>query len=153
MGIGYKDAVVLYNRHYNDTLETEYYFGTLFENVRIELTQAENISKSGMKDADSFLVKIPNDGTLNYVNPPDWENMSEEEKLKHFTLRSNDFDFVVIAKKDELLIDRELPVGLINSDDYPGKFFQYMVNEKGNCYKVNTISVYSLIPRFEIGGK
>lgn len=25
MGIGYKDAVVLYNRHYNDTLETEYY--------------------------------------------------------------------------------------------------------------------------------
>lgn len=153
MGIGYKDAVVLYNRHYNDTLETEYYFGTLFENVRIELTQAENISKSGMKDADSFLVKIPNDGTLNYVNPPDFENMSEEEKLKHFTLRSNDFDFVVIAKKDELLIDRELPVGLINSDDYPGKFFQYMVNEKGNCYKVNTISVYSLIPRFEIGGK
>nr|DAM77031.1 MAG TPA: hypothetical protein [Caudoviricetes sp.] len=153
MGIGYKDAVVLYNRHYNDTLETEYYFGTLFENVRIELTQAENISKSGMKDADSFLVKIPNDGTLNYVNPPDWENMSEEEKLKHFTLRSNDFDFVVIAKKDELLIDRELPVGLINSDDYPGKFFQYMVNEKGNCYKVNTIDVYSLIPRFEIGGK
>jgi hypothetical protein len=153
MGIGYKDAVVLYNRHYNDTLETEYYFGTLFENVRIELTQAENISKSGMKDADSFLVKIPNDGTLNYVNPPDWENMSEEEKLKHFTLRSNDFDFVVIAKKDEFLIDRELPVGLINSDDYPGKFFQYMLNEKGNCYKVNTISVYSLIPRFEIGGK
>lgn len=153
MGIGYKDAVVLYNRHYNDTLEAEYYFGTLFENVRIELTQAENISKSGMKDADSFLVKIPNDGTLNYVNPPDWENMSEEEKLKHFTLRSNDFDFVVIAKKNELLIDRELPVGLINSDDYPGKFFQYMVNEKGNCYKVNTICVYSLIPRFEIGGK
>ena len=153
MGIGYKDAVVLYNRHYNDTLETEYYFGTLFENVRIELTQAENISKSGMKDADSFLVKISNNGTLNYANPPDWENMSEEEKLKHFTLRSNDFDFVVIAKKDELLIDRELPVGLINSDDYPGKFFQYMVNEKGNCYKVNTISVYSLIPRFEIGGK
>ena len=39
MGIGYKDAVVLYNRHYNDTLETEYYFGTLFENVRIELRQ------------------------------------------------------------------------------------------------------------------
>ena len=153
MGIGYKDAVVLYNRHYNDTLETEYYFGTLFENVRIELTQAENISKSGMKDADSFLVKIPNDGTLNYVNPPDWENMSEEEKLKHFTLRSNDFDFVVIAKKDELLIDKELPVGLINSDDYPGKFFQYMVNEKGNCYKVNTIGVYNLIPMFEIGGK
>lgn len=153
MGIGYKDAVVLYNRHYNDTLETEYYFGTLFENVRIELTQAENISKSGMKDADSFLVKIPNDGTLNYVNPPDWENMSEEEKLKYFTLRSNDFDFVVIVKKDELLIDRELPVGLINSDDYPGKFFQYMITEKGNCYKVNTISAYSLIPRFEIGGK
>lgn len=153
MGIGYKDAVVLYNRHYNDTLETEYYFGTLFENVRIELTQAENISKSGIKDADSFLVKIPNDGTLNYVNPPDWENMSEEEKLKHFTLRSNDFDFVVIVKKDELLIDRELPVGLINSDDYPGKFFQYMITEKGNCYKVNTISAYSLIPRFEIGGK
>ena len=153
MGIGYKDAVVLYNRHYNDTLETEYYFGTLFENVRIELTQAENINKSGMKDADSFLVKIPNDGTLNYANPPDWENMSEEEKLKHFNLRSNDFDFVVIVKKDELLIDRELPVGLINSDDYPGKFFQYMVNEKGNCYKVNTIGVYSLIPRFEIGGK
>lgn len=172
MGIGYEDAVVLYNRHYNDTLETEYYFGTLIENVRVELTQAENISKTGMKDADVFTVKIPimesfypggnmypgngvfpvKEGKIQYVNPTEWENMSVEEKLNYFTFRKNDFDFIAIAKKKELFIDRELPIGLINSDDYPGKFFQYMITEKGNCYKVNTISAYSLIPRFEIGG-
>ena len=39
MGIGYVDSVVVYNRYINGLMETETYFGTRFDNVRIEFTQ------------------------------------------------------------------------------------------------------------------
>lgn len=153
MGIGYNDTVIVYNRHFDDTLETEYYFGTRLKNVRIELTQGENVNKSGMKDADTFLVKIPNNGVLPYIPPAEWQEMSEQDKSNHVTFQQNDYDFVAIEKKAGLRIDRKLPEGVISSDEYPGGFFQYMASEKGNVYKVTTVSEYSLIPRFEIGGR
>ena len=39
MGIGYVDSVVVYNRYINGLMEAETYFGTRFDNVRVELTQ------------------------------------------------------------------------------------------------------------------
>ncbi len=41
MGIGYVDSVVVYNRYINGLMETETYFGTRFDNVRVELTQEQ----------------------------------------------------------------------------------------------------------------
>ena len=42
MGIGYVDSVIVYNRYVNGLMETEQYFGTRFDNVRVELTQGAN---------------------------------------------------------------------------------------------------------------
>ena len=42
MGIGYVDSVVAYNRYINGLYETEQYFGTWCDNVRIELTHGSN---------------------------------------------------------------------------------------------------------------
>ena len=42
MGINYSESVVVYNRYINVLMETETYFGTRFDNVRVELTQGAN---------------------------------------------------------------------------------------------------------------
>ena len=58
MGIGYVDSIVLYNRYVDPDSEKEYYFGTQFEGVRVEMTQGANIQKSGIDSADSCKAKI-----------------------------------------------------------------------------------------------
>lgn len=153
MGIGYVDSVVLYNRYVDPDSEKEYYYGTRFDDVRIELTQGANIQKSGVDSADTCKVKIPNDGSLPkpYMAPEIWQ--SEGEKSSFFTINIAGTDFLVITKKTELGIDIEVPDGLVDSDTYEGGFFQYIKETYGHAYKVTTSNVYNVIPRFEVGGK
>ena len=155
MGIGYEDSIVLYNRYVNGVLETEYYVGTRFDNVRIELTQGANIKASGIENADACVVKIPNDNTLikPYMPPEVWNDQTTEIMEQNFTIDTASHNFFVIVKKQELGIELDLPVGLIESDKYRGGFFQYIKEKYGHAYVVDTLNVYTLIPRFEIGGK
>ena len=59
----------------------------------------------------------------------------------------------MIVHKADLEIDVDLPEGMIDSDTYSGGFFEYVKNKYGYAYSVDTVDVYTLIPRFEIGGK
>ena len=139
MGIGYVDSVVVYNRYINGLMETETYFGTRFDNVRVELTQGANQKASGMENASVCVVKIPN----------------VKDMLESFTLDTEGKNFFVIVKKSELGIDIDVPVGLIDQDEtkYPGGFFEYIKTKFGYAFSVDTVDVYTLIPRFEIGGR
>ena len=155
MGIGYVDSVVVYNRYTDGLLETECYYGTRFDNVRVELTRGANIRESGLENADSCLVKISNNGNLQkyYKAPQEWIALPDEEKLKHFTLNPDNGDFFAIARKNELGINiDDLPIGFISSEDYKGGFYQYVHNKYGYAYTVKTADVYNLIPRFEVSG-
>lgn len=155
MGIGYVDSVVVYNRYLSTLLQIEYFIGTRFDNVRVELTQGANIRESGMENADSCLVKIPNDGLppKPYKAPEVWKNLTTEEMQKYFTLDKDGGNFFSIAKKKELGIDIELPVGLIQSDTYHGGLYQYLRGKYGYTYTIKTVDVYNLIPRFEVSGQ
>lgn len=155
MGIGFTDSIVLYNRYVSGTMETEYYYGTRFDNVRIELTQGANILQSGVENADACLVKIPNDASLPkpYVAPEVWNDQTADEMAESFTIDLANHNFFVIAKKDDLGIDLDLPTGTIESDKYKGGFFEYVKGKYGHTYITDTLNVYQLIPRFEIGGK
>ncbi|MBO5283658.1 MAG: hypothetical protein J6B43_11150 [Lachnospiraceae bacterium] len=148
------DSVVVYNRYANGLMETEYYVGTRFDNVRVELTKGANIRESGMENADSCLVKIPNNGTLPrpYKAPQEWIALTDEEKLEYFTLDPESSNFFVIVKKGELGINIDLPAGLVNSADYKGGFYQFIRNKYGYTYTLKTADVYNLIPRFEVSG-
>lgn len=154
MGIGYVDSVVVYNRYIDGLMETEYYVGTLFENVRVELTKGANIRESGMENADSCLVKIPNNVALPkpYKAPMEWKALPNEEKLDYFTFDPDNGTFFSIAKKKELGIDVELPVGLVKSKDYKNGFYQHARGKYDYTYTLNTADVYNLIPRFEVSG-
>lgn len=152
MGIGYKDSVVVYNRYAKGP---EQYFGTRFDNVRVELTQGADQKVSGMEDVSACVVKIPNtDLPKPYIAPRIWKKLTEEEKAENFTLDTESQNFFVIVKKDELGIDIDMPTGLVESgDSYPDGFFEYVKEQYGHAFSIDTVDVYNLIPRFEIGGK
>lgn len=154
MGIGYKDSVVVYNRHTTGLKQTEQYFGTRFDNVRVELTQGANQIASGMESASVCVVKIPNTNLPKpYMVPKVWKSLEAEEKAENFTLDTESRNFFVIVKKDELGIDIEVPTGLVESGSYSGGFFEYIKEQYGYAFSIDTVDVYNLIPRFEIGGK
>lgn len=156
MGIGYVDSVVVYNRYINGLMETETYFGTRFDNVRVELTQGANITKSGLENANACIIKV-NTASIkksgkSYKAPKVWEKLTTEEMVENFTLNKGK-DFFVIVNKADMGIDVDLPEGMVDSDTYAGGFFEYVKNKYGYAYSVDTVDVYTLIPRFEIGGK
>lgn len=154
MGIGYVDSIVVYNRYVSELMEAEYYIGTRFDNVRVELTKGANIRESGLENADSCIVKIPNNGTLPkpYKAPQEWLTLTDEEKLEYFTLDPDSSNFFIIVKKEELGINIDQPSGLVNSADYKGGFYQFVRNKHGYTYTLKTADVYNLIPRFEVSG-
>lgn len=148
------DSIVVYNEYQSRTPRKQYYFGTRFDNVRIELTQGANITKSGMENASACVVKIPN-GNLPkpFLSPEVWKKLTTEEMLENFTLNKGK-DFFVIVKKEELGIDIDVPVGMVDSGEYGDSgYFDFMKNKYGYAFTVDTVDVYNVIPRFEIGGK
>lgn len=150
MGIKYNDSVIVYNRYTVGTLETEYYIGRRYDNVRVELTQGMNIASSGLESANSVTVKIPRDEVANYMPPAKWMDIEDKTDIDTFMTDS----LVIIAKKEELGIDYniELPTGLVRSDDYDRGFMDYLKRTYGYTYNVKTIDIYQMIPRYELGG-
>lgn len=154
MGISYVDSIVVYNRYVTTLMEKEQYFGTRFDNVRIELTQGANQKASGMENASVCVAKIPKaDLPKPYKAPEVWKKLTTVEMLESFTLDKDNSNFFVIVKKEGLGIDIDVPVGLVNGDDYSGGFFGYIKGKYGYTFAISTVDVYDLIPRFEIGGK
>ncbi|MDE7323134.1 MAG: hypothetical protein K2N73_10510 [Lachnospiraceae bacterium] len=158
MGIGYVDSVVVYNRYVNGLMETEQYFGTRFDNVRIELTQGANQKASGMENASACKVCIPNDKNLPkpYKAPKKWEKLTTAEMLNYFTLDEKE-DFFVIVKKEELGIDENIPVGLVESSEYEGGYFEFCKGEYGYTFSVDEVDSYKNVAgygaRWEINGR
>ncbi len=152
MGIGYEDAVVVYNRYIVD--EDEFFVGKRFDGVRVELTHGANQMKSGMESANKCVVKIPHsDDTKAYASPNQWKEMDENEKVEHFTFDPESDNFFVIVKKKDLGIDIVLPVGMIKSSDYEVGFFNFVKGKFDYAFSMSNVDTYSLVPRFEIGGK
>ena len=157
MGIGYVDSVVVYNRYINGLMETETYFGTRFDNVRIELTQGANQKASGMENASVCVVKIPNANLPKpYKAPEVWNDLTTDEMLESFTLDTTSKSFFIIVKKSDIAVDIDVQLGVIEQDyeKYGDDgWFGYIKGKYGYVFGIDTVDVYTLIPRFEIGGR
>ena len=152
MGIVYIDSIVIYNRFIDGLMETETYYGTRLDGVRVELTQGNQIATTGNQNADACVVKIPAAVTGGkYLPPKQWEEA--QDKTKNFSLNNENKDFFVIVRKPLLGINIDLPVGMEDSEAYQGGFFQEVCRQYGYAYQITTVDIYELIPRFEIGGK
>lgn len=153
-GLKFIDSVIVYNGYEDGLMETVYFVGTRFDNVRVELTQASNIKESGNENSDSCLIKILNNENLSkpYLPAQLWKKLPNEEKLNYFTLDEKGKDFFVIVKKKNINIDYELPVGLVENDDYKGGFYQYVRDNFGFAYAIHSLNIPDMIPRFEVSG-
>lgn len=152
MGLNFVDSIIIYNEYQSRT-QGQLYFGTRFDNVRIELTQAANQKASGLENASVCVVKIPTPTPKPYETFEVWRKLATEDMLQKFTLNKGK-DFFVVVKKADLNIDiKDLPVGMIESDTYAEGWFDYVKNKYGYAFVVDTVDVYTLIPRFEIGGR
>lgn len=151
--IYFTDSVVVYNMYVNGLHEETQYFGTRFDNVRIEFTQEENQNKAGKEDASVCLLKIMNDNTLPkpFKEPREWEHLTTDEMLQYFTL-DIDGDFFVIVKCKELNLDRQAPIGVCDSNAYDGNFFEYMKQNYGYVYSMNSFARTIGIKYFQVGG-
>lgn len=151
--IYFTDSVVVYNMYVNGLREETQYFGTRFDNVRIEFTQEENQNKAGKEDASVCILKIKNDDSLPkpFLDPRSWEKLTTDEMLQYFTL-DVDGDFFVIAKRKGLNLDVEAPVGVCDSNAYDGNFFEYMKQNYGYVYSMNSFEQFEGIPYFQVGG-
>ena len=151
--IYFTDSVVVYNMYVNGLREETQYFGTRFDNVRIEFTQEENQNKAGKEDASVCILKIKNDDSLPkpFLDPRSWEHLTTDEMLQYFTL-DVDGDFFVIVKRKGLNLDVEAPVGVCDSNAYDGNFFEYMKQNYGYVYSMNSFEQFEGIPYFQVGG-
>lgn len=152
VGIGFIDSIIVYNR-YENVMGDELYFGTRFDGVRCELTQGENILRSGLEKVSSCTVKIPKSILdKQYVAPQIWKSQTTEDMRNTFTLDNSSGDFFVIVNKDDIGVSVDLPTGIVDSEDYTGGYFEYVKQNYGNAFQLRTVDVYTLIPRFQIGG-
>lgn len=151
--IYFTDSVVVYNMYVNGLREETQYFGTRFDNVRIEFTQEENQNKAGKEDASVCILKIKNDDTLPkpFLDPRSWEHLTTDEMLQYFTL-DVDGDFFVIVKRKGLNLDVKAPVGVCDSNAYDGNFFEYMKQNYGYVYSMNSFEQFEGIQYFQVGG-
>lgn len=155
-GLNYDASVILYNYYENSVTEDSYFFGTRFDNVRVELTEAANIRASGLENADSCTLKIKKDKNLpkTYLPPKQWENLTTDEMENYFTIRKDENDFFVIVKKDSLGINVDLPVGIVDNNNraYRNGFYQYVRERYGYTYAIHTADSFDQLERFEATG-
>lgn len=134
--IFYNKTVTVYNR-YED--EKEMWYPTVLKNVRLLVNRGENVSKSGTESADSAKLSIKTVGLKKpYKKPLEWQGLSEEEKVKTFTLTSKEDFFVEGDTSAEEILESD--------------FFSYMKRKYDNCFKMTNVDTYELIPHFEVGG-
>ena len=134
--IFYNKTVTVYNR-YED--EKEIWYPTVLKNVRLLVNRGENVSKSGTESADSAKLSIRTVGLKKpYKKPLEWQGLSEEEKVKTFTLTSKEDFFVEGDTSAEEILESD--------------FFSYMKEKYDNCFKMTNVDTYELIPHFEVGG-
>lgn len=158
MGIGFVDSIIVYNQYKSKNFGEEY-FGTRFDNVRVELTPGANITESGIETASACIAKITDESIEDsgkvYIAPKVWLKLPTEEKVKTFTLNEG-IDFYVIVKKSDLGIDIDLPVGEIQSEtynSYDGGFFEYVKTKFGFAYSLYKADSFGVIRYQALYGK
>lgn len=152
-GIGYVDKIILYTREGTGEIGSPIFFhGIPMDNVRIELTESKNITKDGTENANKCIFKIYDEDLPGPYFPPEvWRRIPDKDL--NFTFDKDNSFFIITEKKDINITFVSAPIGAVNDNTYPDGFKEWLQQEYGYVFDVNTIDHYSLIRHWEIGGK
>lgn len=148
--IAYNAKVVLYNGIGGGIESDKKWYSTELTSVRVELTQGDNITTSGLKDADVCTIKVyDKDLPKRYAPPAIWQ----QDEARAASLTFDEDSFFIITHKPDIGADVTAPTGEINDADYEDGLQEFLTRTYGLVFRVTTADHYSLIPHWHISGR
>ncbi|MBU3126746.1 DUF6751 family protein [Clostridium tagluense] len=112
MGVLFKNAnITLYNKYYDNVLGYDLYQRTVIEGINWQGKRNATVTDKGLLIADSILIFI--DKLDNYISPKQFAKLSNDERIKYFTLAIGDkivkgeIDFEILGIKPNSIADLE----------------------------------------------
>lgn len=141
----YQDTVTVFNR-YKSRLGDIIYPTTLY-GVNVNIDKAGVVATYGDVSQDRVILNIKRYGDFigdkKFLPPKEWANQTNDKLHSTITLAEGDFFIVGIY-------DDSKP---INDDDYADGFFDYLNKSRDYAYMITSVSMFSVIPHFEVTGK
>lgn len=135
----YNDTVTIFNAYEDKKQAINRWYPTVLEGVELQINRGMTVTTDGNANDNTASLHIRND-LDKYLNPVAFKKAEDREN--HFTLGQKDF-----------FVEGELDLIVIEEDDYPNGFFEYIKSEYDNVFKITTVERYKVIPHFEVGGK
>ena len=145
LDIFYNNTVTIWNKYVTGKYENEIWIPTLIKNVRLIVSEGNNIAKSGVENVDAARLHIDDQisqSSKPYISPMEWLKLPEDKKANYYTLESVNDSFFVEGDK--------------TTEDYathPNSFYEHMKQTYDNCFRINKVDRFGLIPHFECWGK
>lgn len=143
--IFYNKTVTIWNKYADSIYESEVWLPTLIENVRLIVSEGNNIMKSGVDNVDSARLHIDDAISVSskpYLEPMAWKELPTSEKANYYTLESLDDTFFVEGDYTET-----------DYTEHLFNFYEHMKLTCNNCFRINKVDRFDLIPHFECWGK
>ena len=144
--IGYFRQVILYNCTGGEIGTVKQWYGTVLNDVRVDLKKSVNIGETGQEAANTCTFSVyDKDLPKGYLEPEQWR--TQENRGAYFTL--DDTSFIIITYAPELgAKERNLPLTAKDSD-FDAGLIEYLKTQ-GHVYRITGTAHYSLIPHWEI---
>lgn len=139
----YNKVCTIWNRSVDGLMETETWYPTVIENVRILVSRGNNIQASGNSSADSCRLHISDwysEASKPFLPPEQWSHLVQSEKSNFYTLEDKDSFFTEGDTSNISYINKK-------------QFFQWMKQNARNCFKISSVDRFEIVPHWEVWGK
>lgn len=145
----YQDKVTIFNRYESNA--GDMWFPKMLSGVDLNIDKASVVRKYGENSADRAILHIAytNDGEgikvadYPYKKPKEWDGQTNDELASTITFTDGlKFDFIYVGEWDG--------TEPINDNDYIKGFYDFMNKHYDDVFAITSVSIFSVIPHFEI---
>lgn len=116
----FEATITIFNKKYNPEIREYGYYRTYLLNVNVDMKKAVNVIKSGLENASSGTIIIPekyiSSENKEYISPKKYQKIDEKVGIRtYFTLQTG--DIVVIGECDYTIDDNNTLTNLKNTYD------------------------------------
>ena len=116
----FEETITIFNKKYNPEIREYDYYRTYLLNVNVDMKKAVNVIKSGLENASSGTIIIPekyiSSENKEYISPKKYQKIDEKVGTRtYFTLQTG--DIVVIGECDYTINDNNTLTNLKNTYD------------------------------------
>lgn len=147
----YNDVVTAFNRYENSS--GVFWYPSVLRNVNLNIDKGYVLQKLGADSEDNAVLHVKYKeengtkmiGDKKWLSPKEWDAQTNDLLAETITFYGgNDFDFFWMGEWTG--------EDVINDDNYNG-FYSYMSKKYDFVFRISNVSMFSLIPHFEIAGR